>query len=61
MDVLALSSTVGMQSACDSLGVVRASLYRQRPVFGPGTKPVPLVDMKRPTTDGSSAGYAANR
>ena len=33
--VLALSPTVGIQSACDSLGVVRASFYRQRPVLGP--------------------------
>lgn len=33
--VLALASTVGIQSACDSLGVVRASFYRQRPVLGP--------------------------
>jgi len=38
--VLALASTVGIQSACDSLGVVRASFYRQRPVFGPCIRPV---------------------
>jgi len=33
--VLALAPTVGIQSACDSLGVVRASFYRQRPALGP--------------------------
>ncbi len=33
--VLALASTVGIQSACDSLGVVRASFYRPRPPLGP--------------------------
>jgi len=38
--VLALAPTVGIQSACDSLGVVRASFYRQRPVLGPCTRPV---------------------
>ena len=33
--VLALAPTVGIQSACDSLGVIRASFYRQRPALGP--------------------------
>jgi len=30
-----LASTVGVQAACDALGVVRASFYRHRPVLGP--------------------------
>ena len=33
--VLQLSSTVGIESACDVLGVPRASFYRQRPLLGP--------------------------
>jgi len=33
--VLQLSSTVGVESACDALGVARASFYRHRPRFGP--------------------------
>jgi putative transposase len=33
--VLQLSSTVGIESACDALGVARASFYRQRPLLGP--------------------------
>jgi putative transposase len=33
--VLQLSSTVGIESACDVLGVSRASFYRLRPLFGP--------------------------
>ena len=32
--VLQLSSTVGIESACDVLGVARASFYRQR-LLGP--------------------------
>ncbi len=38
--VLALAPTVGIQSACDSLGVARASFYRQRPILGPFPQPV---------------------
>ena len=33
--VLLLSVTVGIESACDALGVARASFYRQRPLLGP--------------------------
>ena len=33
--ILQLSSTVGIESACDALGVARASFYRQRPLLGP--------------------------
>ena len=33
--VLQLSPTVGVESACDVLGVARASFYRQRPLLGP--------------------------
>jgi len=37
--VLALAPTVGIQAACDSLGVARATFYRQRPLFGPTPRP----------------------
>ena len=30
-----LGSTIGIEAACDALGVARASFYRQPPVFGP--------------------------
>ena len=30
-----LASTVGVQSACNALGLARASFYRQHPVLGP--------------------------
>ena len=33
--VLQLAPTVGIESACDALGVARASFYRQRPLLGP--------------------------
>ena len=33
--VLQLSATVGIESACDVLGVSRASFYRRRPLLGP--------------------------
>lgn len=33
--VLQLSSTVGIESACDALGVARATFYRRRPLLGP--------------------------
>lgn len=33
--VLTLSPAVGIQAACDSLGVVRSSFYRRRPLLGP--------------------------
>ena len=33
--VLRLSFTVGVESACDALGVAWASFYRRRPLFGP--------------------------
>ncbi len=39
--VLQLSSTIGIQSACDALGVARASFYRRRPLLGPAP-PGPL-------------------
>ena len=32
--VMQLSSTVGVESACDALGVARASFYRRRPRLG---------------------------
>jgi putative transposase len=36
-----LAPTVGVAAACDSLGVARASFYRQRPVLGPSATPAP--------------------
>jgi len=36
-----LAPTVGVVAACDSLGVARASFYRQRPVLGPPASPAP--------------------
>src|ERR1035438_10736577 len=47
--VLQLSSTVGIESACDVLGVARASYYRQRPLFGPKLPASPPVSIARPT------------
>ena len=44
--VIQLATTVGIESACDALGVARASFYRQRPIFGP-TLPAP--EMIRPS------------
>lgn len=47
--VLQLSSTVGIESACDSLGVARASFYRQRPLLGPTLSPLlSLPPVMRP-------------
>jgi putative transposase len=34
-----LAPTVGVVAACDSLGVARASFYRQRPILGPPASP----------------------
>src|ERR1039457_4177236 len=36
-----LAPMVGVFAACDSLGVARASFYRQRPVLGPLASPAP--------------------
>lgn len=47
--VLQLSSTVGIESACDALGVPRSSFYRKRPLFGPAqADPFPMP-VARPT------------
>ena len=48
--VLQLSTTVGIESACDALDVARASFYRQRPLLGP-TLSAPLLapTAARPT------------
>ena len=46
---LQLSSTVGIESACDVLGVSRASFYRRRPLFGPPlAESIPIL-LARPT------------
>jgi len=45
-----LSSTVGIESACASLGVARASYYRQRPLLGPSPlAQFPVACIPRPT------------
>ena len=46
-----LAPTVGVVAACDSLGVARASFYRQRPVLGPLASPalLPTLPPVRPT------------
>jgi putative transposase len=47
--VLQLSSTVGIESACDALGVARASFYRRRPLLGPTlAAPLPAPAAARP-------------
>lgn len=49
--VLALSPRIGIQSACHSLGVPRATFYRQRPLLGPSPDAVsadPPVTRPRP-------------
>jgi putative transposase len=43
---LQLSCTVGIEAACEALGVARASFYRRRPLFGPplaASIPLPVV------------------
>jgi len=46
--VLQLSSTVGVESACDALGVARASFYRHRPLFGPALSVSLVAPAARP-------------
>jgi len=46
--VLQLSSTVGIESACNVLDVSRASFYRQRPLLGPALSALFLVPATRP-------------
>ena len=48
-----LAPTVGVVAACDSLGVARASFYRQRPVLGPSAWPAP--ELAWPTERPASA------
>ena len=43
-----LARTVGIESACDVLGVARASFYRHRPLLGPMLAVLPLVLTVRP-------------
>ena len=61
--VVHLAPTVGVLAACDVLGVARASFYRQRPVFGPPTSPLPEVtpppDRAAPARSLSAAERAA--
>jgi putative transposase len=46
--VLQLSSTVGIEAACDALGVARASFYRHRPLLGPALSVPPATTAVRP-------------
>jgi len=46
--VLQLSPTVGVESACNVLGVARASFYRQRPLLGPAVAIPFLAPAARP-------------
>ena len=49
--VTELSPIVGVVTACQALGMARASFYRQRPRLGPPTAPVPEPESAavRPT------------
>jgi putative transposase len=40
-----LAPAVGVVAACGSLGVARASFYRQRPVLGPPASPMPELAL----------------
>jgi putative transposase len=45
--VLQLAPTVGIESACDVLGVSRASFYRRRPLLGPALSvPIPAPAVR---------------
>jgi putative transposase len=48
--VTELSPAVGVFSACEVLGVARASFYRQRPRLGPAVSPIPepALPLQRP-------------
>ena len=46
--VLQLSSNVGIESACDALGVARGSFYRQHPLLGPTLSVPPPTPAVRP-------------
>lgn len=49
--VTQLAPTVGIESACDVLGVARATFYRHHPLLGPELAPVPPpVVIVRPTS-----------
>ena len=46
--VVELSSTIGVASACDALGVARASFYRRRPLYGPLLEEAIPIPAARP-------------
>ena len=46
--VTQLCPTVGIESACDALGVARASFYRMRPTLGPLLTAVASLVVRRP-------------
>lgn len=46
--VVQLSSTIGVASACDALGVARASFYRRRLLYGPPREEAIPIPAARP-------------
>jgi len=46
--VVELASTIGVASACDALGVARASFYRRRPLYGPLLEEAIPIPAARP-------------
>src|SRR5450432_2212509 len=48
--VLQLSSTVGIEAACDALGVARATFYRRRPLLGPPMSVMLPAPVRRPVS-----------
>ena len=65
MDAVAqLSSTVGVESACDALSVARATFYRRRPLLGPPVsvsipQPAARSPSPRALTSGERDGVLA--
>ena len=55
---LALSATVGIQAACDHLGVSRASLYRQRPKLGPAPASAAQRELPSPPATRPAPPYS---
>ena len=47
--VILLAPTVGVEAACDALGVARATFYRQRPLLGPPQTAPLVAAILRPT------------
>jgi hypothetical protein len=56
-----LAPTVGVLTACDVLGVARASFYRQRPLLGPPASPAPELAVPAERTAPSRSLSAVER